>query len=171
LSSFNCKNVRTSVDEIRELCNTCDVILLQETWLTSQDLPYLNTLDERCYSMGVSAMSTEDSVLRGRPHGGLGIMWNKRITHMCKIIEYEDCRILGIEINSDNKKILILNIYLPYDNGDNMDEYIFYLHKINTIVGSYPSTHVYIYGDFNAHCNSLMSPPHHRFGRETTTIL
>ena len=74
MSSLNCKNVRTSVDEIRELCNTCDVILLQETWLTSHELPYLNTLDGRFYSVGVSAMSTEDTVLRGGSYGGLGIV-------------------------------------------------------------------------------------------------
>ena len=29
--SYNCKNVRTSVDEIETLCDKCDILLLQET--------------------------------------------------------------------------------------------------------------------------------------------
>jgi len=166
LSSFNCRNVKSSVNEIRELCNSSDIVLLQETWLSTHDLPFLNAIDERFYSKGVSAMSTDDRVLKGRPHGGLGILWNRNMAHMCKTIEYGDPRILGVEITSATSKILILNVYLPYDNGDNYDDYLYYLHMINNIITDFPSCYSFICGDFNANANSLHVQSTHRFGRE-----
>lgn len=39
-ATFNCKNVKRSVDRIRELCQTCDLIALQETWLQPEELPF-----------------------------------------------------------------------------------------------------------------------------------
>ena len=66
LSSFNCRNVKSSVNEIKELCNCNDIVFLQETWLTNDDLPFLNAIDENFYAKGVSAVSTDDKVLKGR---------------------------------------------------------------------------------------------------------
>ena len=42
-------------------------------------------------------MSIEDKLIRGRPYGGVGIMWNKSLSHIVKIVKYDDNRILGIE--------------------------------------------------------------------------
>ncbi len=158
--------MKTSIDEVRELCDVCDIIFLQETWLAPHDLTFVNTLDGRFYSKSVSSILIEDRVIRGRPHGGLSILWSKQIAHMCKVITFDDCRILGIEIDSNNQKVLFLNVYLPYDDGSNLEEYLFYLHKINEIVTDYSSSYVYILGDFNGHCSSVTFPTTHRFGGE-----
>ena len=34
VSSFNCRNIKSSIDNVRQLCNANDIIFLQETWLT-----------------------------------------------------------------------------------------------------------------------------------------
>jgi hypothetical protein len=113
------KQGKTSVDEIRVLCNTCDVILLQETWLTSHDLPYLNTLDGGFYYMGVPPCLLR-TVFSEAGRMVIEVLYGtSEFAHMCKIIEYEDCWIIGIESNSDNKKLLALNIYLHYENDEN----------------------------------------------------
>lgn len=35
--SFNCKSVKRSVDAVRQLCESADLIALQETWLFPND--------------------------------------------------------------------------------------------------------------------------------------
>ena len=71
ISSFNCKNVRSSVDEVRKLCDTSDIVILQEMWLSDADIPFLTTIDNNFYSTGVSAMKCDENLLRGQPHRGL----------------------------------------------------------------------------------------------------
>ena len=36
--SFNCKNSKTSITELNDLCTNHDFILLQETWLSRPEL-------------------------------------------------------------------------------------------------------------------------------------
>ena len=53
---------------------------------------------------------------------------------------------------------------MPCDNADNLDDFLYYLAQVNSVIG-YPSSHSCIIGDFNGNlidgCNSL-------FGKELT---
>ena len=42
-------------------------------------------------------MTIEDKLHRGRPYGGVGIMWNKSLSHCVEIVKYDDDRILGLQ--------------------------------------------------------------------------
>ena len=42
--SFNCRGLSSSLEEIKTLCKTFDIILLQETWLAKQNLDFLNSI-------------------------------------------------------------------------------------------------------------------------------
>ena len=66
--------MKSSIPEIHQVCDISDVVFLQETWLASDELHLLASLDDRFYSQGVSAMDAINKLLRGRPHGGLGIL-------------------------------------------------------------------------------------------------
>ncbi|KAF9807217.1 hypothetical protein SFRURICE_003332, partial [Spodoptera frugiperda] len=48
--------VKRSVEGIRELCKTCDLIALQETWLLPSDISYLSSIDEEFSCTGTSAV-------------------------------------------------------------------------------------------------------------------
>ena len=96
----------------------------------------------------------------GRPFGGLAILWRKNIVCKCKIIEYDDKRLLGILLQSDLFKLLILNVYLPYECQDNYVEFLQYLGKIHSIVQDIDTPNVIIAGDWNAGSNATL------FGRE-----
>ena len=61
--TYNCKNVKTSIDEIRELCQDHDVILLQETSLFDSELPMFSQLDCHFLGQGLSAMNTNNDLL------------------------------------------------------------------------------------------------------------
>jgi exonuclease III len=157
VTTFNCKNVKSSVDEIRILCNTSDIVVLQETWLSDADLPFLTTIDSNFYCKGISSMCCEDKVLTGRPYGGLAILWRKSIGQ-CFIVQYDDPRLLGIEVRCDGNNVLFVNMYMPYDCTENEDDFVYYINKVNDIVESYVSPYVFIIGDFNANiCTNNVS--------------
>ena len=72
---------------------------------------------------GVTPMDTSNNLLSGRPYGGVGVMWRKNLDHMCKVIKFDDPRLIGLEIScDDNIKINIIGVYLPYEKYDNHDE-------------------------------------------------
>ena len=57
-----------------------DVILLQEHWFTSANLPQLVSF-QGYFSFGLSAMNhvVEAGVLRGRPYGGVAVLINEHL--------------------------------------------------------------------------------------------
>ena len=139
--------------EIRRLCDISDIVFLQETWLASQELASLSCLDEHFYAQGVSAMDSSAGVLRGRPHGGLAILWRKSLGG-CKVLNINDNRLMCIEVNNGNKSMAFINVYLPVDSYENLDEYHFYLAKLNNFVEEHHSHYVAMFGDFNTNYKS-----------------
>ena len=169
ITSYNCRNIKSSRDEILQLCEVSDIVLLQETWLLDYDLSYLVTVHKEFYSKGISSVDTTGGLHLGRPYGGIAILWRKSIADKCTIVEYGDTRIMGIEIECDTHKLQILNVYLPYNCSDNHSDFIYYLNKIDNIMCNYASPYIYAVGDFNANTrlddNGSLS---HEFGRELT---
>ena len=111
--SYNCKNIKTSLGELQSLCNSCDVLCLQETWLLDCELSLLTNVHSDFYAKGTSSVKICDNVLHGRPHGGTAILWRKSLGDNCNIVDLEDDRLIGIEIdNGDNARLLFINICL-----------------------------------------------------------
>ena len=159
--SFNCKNIKTSVTELNDLCTNHDFVLLQETWLSRPELPMLSQINSSFTGYGLSSMDEESQILSGRPFGGIAILWRKCFNAYCSIKLYDCDRIIGIEFAYDSFKALFLCVYLPYDCAENFDDYMFYLSQLLQIIENFSSPYVYICGDFNANVLS-----HSRFGDE-----
>jgi len=64
--TFNCRSVNNCVPEIHKLCDTHDVILLQEHWLLPFELNTLNNIYPGFLSHGLSAVDVTSDVLSGR---------------------------------------------------------------------------------------------------------
>lgn len=150
IASFNCKNVKTSIDEIYDLCSNNDIVLLQETWLLDTELSFLQSVHNDFFAKSISSVDTSCQLLNGRPHGGISILWRKELTKYCVVKDYDDCRILGLEFKCAQAPVLLLNIYLPFCSDNNKLLYESYLSRIGSIIDSYPSPYIYIIGDFNA---------------------
>ena len=105
LQSFNCKNLKSSLPEIKSLCHNSDIVLLQETWLAPNDL-MLNEIHPDFYGKGVSAIEIESSVLRGRAYGGIAILWRKALSSISSPLLFDDTRIMGIEIRTHVKVVI-----------------------------------------------------------------
>lgn len=46
LVTCHCKNIKSSLDSVREMCDSADVFALQETWLYPSDIAYHFERDE-----------------------------------------------------------------------------------------------------------------------------
>lgn len=77
MTSFNCKNIKKAMECVRGLCKKADIIALQETWLLPHDIPLLGDIDEQFSATGVSAVDTGGELLRGRPYGGVALLWRR----------------------------------------------------------------------------------------------
>lgn len=66
-----------SMECIVELCKSADIIALQETWFFPEDIPLLGTKDSDFDFTGVSSIYTTAGLLRGRPYGGVALLWRK----------------------------------------------------------------------------------------------
>jgi hypothetical protein len=150
VASFNCKNIHTCGNDLKQLFDQNDIIMLQETWLYEFELTTLASLHSEFYAKGITAIDHETDIHVGRPHGGLAILWRKSISKFCKIIEYNDNRLLGLELNSGNTVVLLVNVYMPYNSPSNHEDFLFYLHKIEHIISSHSSPYCYVIGDINA---------------------
>ena len=106
-------------------------------------------------------MTTDDKLLRGRPHGGVSILWRKSLSHIVKTVQYDDDHVIRIQMKISTYTLLFLCCYLPYKCDMFYDDYCFYLHNFKCIIESADTPYVYILGDFNADFQS-----HSIFGPE-----
>ena len=101
--SFNTYGIKSSSETIQQqLCAQHELILIQESWLYPDELSYVSNLSGEFSSFSLSSMSIENKLIRGRPHGSISIMWRKTISYGVKIIQYDDDRILGIELKTSD---------------------------------------------------------------------
>jgi len=78
--SFNCRSVKSSVEEICMLCGVSDLVLLQEHWLLPHELCYLSNIHPDFLAIGLSAIDLSNGILTGRPYGGTAILYRKTLS-------------------------------------------------------------------------------------------
>ena len=62
VATFNCKKLKTSTDELNELCERAHNILhVQETWLLDTELQMLSSVHKDFYAKGLSAMDSSST--------------------------------------------------------------------------------------------------------------
>ena len=149
--SYNCRGVKNSVDEIRELCQYSDFIFIQEHWLLPFDLGILNNIHNSFLSTGQSAVDISTKVLVGRPYGGTAILYNAAFAGSVTVVDTFDSRLTAVKFNSNLGPILLVCVYLPCDTGDQdcLEAYIDTCCKINSIFDDTDVVHAIIAGDFN----------------------
>ncbi|KOB51851.1 Mutant cadherin, partial [Operophtera brumata] len=127
-----------SLDQIREICKCADIIALQETWLWPHDLDFVSQIDPDFDSIAKSSMDTSVGVIRGRPHGGMALLWNKTKFAKVSVIECSSDRLQAVQITVVN-------------DPDNLPEFTNCLAKISSAMEESQVPAAYIIGDFNAH--------------------
>lgn len=82
--SFNLHGFDNSKAYLNVLLKTHDVTFVQEHWLTNDNLLKLYNLNYEFVAYGKSAMDEKCSsgILKGRPFGGVAVMWNKKLDNV-----------------------------------------------------------------------------------------
>lgn len=155
LISYNCKSVKRSVQCVKNLCDICDVIAIQEHWLLPYDIPFLGTIHEDFEYTGKSAVDTSAGLLRGRPFGGVGILWRKGAFESVSVVECRSVRITAIKVSVNNKSLLIASVYMPTDSSDNLPEFNECMGELGALVNTSDVENIYLLGDFNSHPKEL----------------
>lgn len=153
--SFNCKSVKRSINGIRELCKNSHIVALQETWLLPSDLSYLNSIHDEFGCTGTSAVDTATGMIRGRPYGGVAILWRQRSFPNVTVIQCNNPRVCAIKIVLRERAILVICVYMPTDQTANLVEFTDTLGTVSAIIDNNNIDCVYVLGDFNAHPTEL----------------
>ena len=132
VASYNCRGLRlgnSEVDRARRLVvdnllQSCDILCLQETFLSKQDLGGLNCINELFHGAGESSTDLSQGIVRGRIPGGVAILWRKCLDPVVSVIRLETDWCIGVQVNIRNRDFVILNVYTPYESTLNEEEYL-----------------------------------------------
>ena len=152
LTSFNCNGFKNrNYDYIRDIFNKCNILLLQETWLFEFEHKQICNVIPQCQYYAVSAMDESNIIQAGRPYGGCGIVWHKNLQLSFVPIQTVSKRLCALNIKSSNVNILIINVYMPYDDHteNSFNTYGDTLCEISSIIQSFNGCDIILGGDFN----------------------
>ena len=166
LVTYNCRGAKSSIDAIRELCESHDVVLIQEHWLNKVELSILSKIHNDFNACGVSAMDDEIGIRVGRPYGGVAIMWRKSLGNKVNVKYLDDTRLIGLEVCTDETNLFIICAYLPTCKHENYDDYLNYLAKINCIIQDCNTVNAIVLGDFNSNVGTIFGDELEKFCTE-----
>ena len=136
---------------------------LQEHWLKPpfkrvKGVNELRHVHDEFEGFGTSAMkdSIGNNILKGRPYGGTGFLWNKKFTKCMKPrLDLKHDRVTVLEIVDARFKILCINTYLPYLDVSRIDGQMAMYNDtigfIEQIMTNHSGYKFILLGDFN--CN------------------
>ena len=110
-----------------------DIVCLQETWFSKQDLGSLNTLDSDGHDTGAATVDYRDRLCRGHNPGGVAILWRTCLDMHAACLNLDIDWLTGIEINYNNQKYVILCAYMPYESLDHEDLFLEHIDTLKAI--------------------------------------
>ncbi|XP_022818122.1 uncharacterized protein LOC111350703 [Spodoptera litura] len=115
----------------------------------------LGNIDGAFAFTGKSAVDLSTGVLRGRPYGGVALLWRSAVFPKVVVIPCSSVRIAAIKIMRENRSLLVITVYMPTNSNDNLCEFTECLSELNAIIEGNDVNSVIILGDFNAHPGKL----------------
>ena len=88
LTSYNCcglprDKVKLSLrPDLNELFEKADIIALQETHYSKQNIKYLNSLHDHFVGIGAAKVDESEGVKKGRYPGGVAIVWRTNLLRL-----------------------------------------------------------------------------------------
>ena len=165
ISTQNVNGFKRNKDFLRSLCdqNPYAIRAIQEHWLRP---PYkkqsgvneIRSLHPDFEGFGTSAMkhSAESRILKGRPYGGTGFLFNKKLSHCVKpLVKYDHERVTVVRLETSTVHILLINVYFPFFNTRELASYLALYRDtvgyVDNIIEQNPNCKYMILADFN--CN------------------
>ena len=166
--SYNCRGLPKTSTKLFEKPtvnllfqdNENDIICFQETFYSKQDISCLNSLHSEFQGIGVSTTDTKERILTNHPPGGVAIMYRVKHAKCITPLFFNLDWVIGISINTGNKKHVILCVYMKTASGGQGDHNEIFqgqLEELKLIINELDTTSVTIIGDWNA---DLVKPNH-----------
>ena len=106
LASYNSRGFNDSKKfYLKQLILACDIVYLQEHWLSESQVNDLSVLVDTHLAFGVSGFVNKQ-VLNGRPFGGCAILWHIIIALTPKMVETNSRRVCALLLEGDDIKLL-----------------------------------------------------------------
>lgn len=153
ITTFNVKNIRSNDIAVNQLLDVSDVICIQEHWLYNFEQDAMLQLNSNfdAYTKSVDDDNPISPFHKPRGFSGVSIMWNKKLKDSVYKIPDGGKRIVCIELQTESKKLCILNAYLPCRGRYSEQEYAEVLDEIAEIIKKFGNSHIIILaGDLNA---------------------
>jgi len=132
---------------ITDLISSPDVIMIQEHWLTTDNLYKLDDLSDNYFVFGSSAMNERvlSGPLVGRPFGGTAIIIKKNLASVTENIISSD-RYTVVKISN----WLLFSVYMPCVGTDYREYlYVEILSEFDSLLAAHPNCSCLVGGDFN----------------------
>jgi exonuclease III len=151
LCTYNCRSVKNSFADVRQLCDTHDIVLLQEHWLLPFELNILSDIHSDFLVTARSAVNIANDLLKGRPYGGTGILYRRKLAKSINVIDTNEPRLTAITIDTKLGPTLLVNVYMPTDYGDaeSFEEFTDMCAKITALFHDNDVAYLCVIGDFN----------------------
>ena len=149
ISSWNVNSVRARIENIKSylLKYKPDILMMQEIKTEEVNFPY----DD------FSSMQYESHVFGQKSYNGVAIISKIKINNIKKDFikdDFNQSRIISGEIQIKNKKIYLINIYVPNGNPIQTDKYEYKKNWLKKFIKNIKkelkkNSHILIAGDFN----------------------
>ena len=114
---------------------------------------------------GTSAMkqAVDTKILKGRPYGGTGFLYNKRFASCLKPqLSYSHERVTVLRLETVPFDILLINVYFPYYNTrdilTSMSLYRETIGFVENIIAQNPECKIMLLAEFNCNLNDNSHP-------------
>ena len=86
ICSYHCEGLKSSTNNIYDICQNNDIVVLQEHWLFKDEICILTNIHNEFNGVGLSPVNTEENIIKGRPYGDVAVLWRKSLDKIAKII-------------------------------------------------------------------------------------
>ena len=135
-----------------ELLSLSDICFLQEHWLYPERFLEVVNQEFKDVECMVTSPMNEGVLTHGRPKGGTAILYKSNTNAKIEKLETDCNRITAATITVDSMNILLITVYMPWDEqreGDNLDEFKEVLGYIQSVCLACNAQYVIIGGDLN----------------------
>ena len=129
-------------------------MLLQEIILLECDLDIISQISDQINIIARPSRKAHSNTFDGRPSGGSAIIWSKSLNIDISLKVSCENYLLS-ELSFNDVKIVLVNMYMPYDNRSNevKIEYQQILGDLEAAIDSLNNRNILCVGDFNADPN------------------
>ena len=152
--SYNCCSAAKNIELIREIVSkNVDIIFLQETLVTYDNVGIFDCIDENYKHFAVGAVYSQKSIesASGRPSGGLCCLYRSDADFKLKVVTTTD-NFVALNLCVGRENVLLINCYVRSDLGDvrSYDNYLNELNLLEDMVNTNNFDNIFMCGDFNA---------------------